>query len=107
MGVPRVKALMSPWRCEIHREPCAATTKRCAHWTGAVDPESLDPFNPGPLPCYTVLNPADIWDPIRAPKATVLYGAMYYGCDVVGVVELKVGKIKNYQAKVSGTVTVE
>ncbi len=77
-----------------------------AHWTGAVDPESLDPFNPGPLPCYTVLNPADIWDPIRAPKAIVLYGAMYYGCDVVGVVELKVGKIKNYQAKVSGTVTL-
>ena len=69
------------------------------------DPESLDPFYPGELPCYNVLNPADIWDPIRAPKAVTLKGALYYGCDVVGIVELKVGKpSKDMYAKVSGTV---
>ena len=74
--------------------------------SATVDPESIDPFNPGKLPCYDVLNPADIWDPIRAPKAVTLMGAAYYGCDVVGIVELKVGKLnKNRQAKVSGTVT--
>ena len=72
----------------------------------SVDPESLDPFNPGILPCYDVLNPADIWDPIQAPKAVTLRGAVYYGCDAVGIVELKVGKLKNRQAKVSGSVTL-
>jgi len=78
-----------------------------AQWTkNEIDPESLDPFDPGDLPCYDVLNPADIWDPFKAPKAVTLTGALYYGCDVVGIVELKVGKMKDYQAKVSGTVTL-
>ncbi len=78
-----------------------------AQWKRKViDPESLDPFDPGDLPCYDVLNPADIWDPFKAPKAVTLTGALYYGCDVVGIVELKVGKMKDYQAKVSGTVTL-
>lgn len=71
-----------------------------------IDPESLDPFYPGVLPCYDVLNPADIWDPIRAPKAVTLMGAAYYGCDVVGIVELKVGKLNNQKANVSGSVTL-
>ena len=72
-----------------------------------VDPESLDPFYPGEMTGYKVLNPADIWDPVIAPKATVLSGAVYYGNDVVGIVELKVGKLnKNRQAKVSGAVTM-
>ena len=71
-----------------------------------VDPESLDPFNPGELPCYEVLNPADIWDPLQITKAGSLFGAVYYGCDIVGVVELKLAKPKNYNSKASGSVTL-
>ena len=72
---------------------------------GTVDPEAVDPFYPGDLSCYQVLNPADIWDPFRASKAVTLMGVAYFCCDVVGIVELKIGKLKNYQGKVSGSVT--
>ena len=71
-----------------------------------VDPASIDPFNPGELPCYTVLDPASIWDPIKVTKATSLFGAVYYGCDIVGVVELKIGKPKKSETKLSGSVTL-
>ena len=71
-----------------------------------VDPGSIDPFNPGDLPCYTVLDPASIWDPIKVTKATSLFGAVYYGCDIVGVVELKIGKPKKSETKLSGSVTL-
>ena len=70
------------------------------------DYAGLDPFYPGEMPGYKVLNPADIRDPLQAPKAVTLLGALYYGNRIEGVIELKVGKMKNYQAKVSGTVTM-
>ena len=65
-----------------------------------------DSFYPGDLSGYRVLNPADIWDPFRASRAMTLMGAAYRGDSAVGVVELKVGKLKGREAKVSGTVTL-
>ena len=73
----------------------------------ALDPEAIDPLNPGDLPWYKVINASDIWDPIRTTKAETLRGAAYYGGEVVGIVELKVGKLsKNSTTKVSGSVTL-
>ena len=71
-------------------------------------PETIDPLNPGDLPWYKVINASDIWDPIYAPKAVTLRGAVYYGGDVVGTVELKVGKVNKNKSttKVSGSVTL-
>ncbi len=85
-----------------------------AHWQqaggggegGGVDPETIDPFDPGDLMCYQVISPRDISDPIVVTKAESLWGALYYGCDVVGIVELKLGKPKKGETKVSGSVTM-
>lgn len=72
----------------------------------AIDPETIDPSNPGDLPWYKVINARDIWDPVRVSKAETLRGALYYGAEVMGIVELKLGRIsKNGTSKVSGTVT--
>ena len=69
-------------------------------------PSVPDPVNPGTAPCYAVLNEGDITSPYVAGKP--LYGALYDSCDVVGIVELKLGKInaKKGTSKVSGAVTL-
>ena len=74
----------------------------------ALDPETIDPLNPGDLPWYAVINAKDIWDPIRTTKAETLRGVAYYGAEVVGVIELKVGKVnaKNKTTRVSGSITL-
>ena len=56
-------------------------------------------------PCYAVLNAVDITEPYAAPKAVTLHGAVFDGCDVVGIVELKLGKVnaKKKSSKVSGS----
>ena len=55
-------------------------------------------------PCYEMLNASDITAPYAAPKAVKLYGAVYDGCDVVGIVELKLGKVNaKGTSKVSGS----
>jgi hypothetical protein len=73
----------------------------------ALDPELIDPLNPGDLPWYTVLNARDISAPyIAQKKAETLRGAAYYGAEVMGVVELKIGKVSNKgTSKISGSVT--
>ena len=60
-----------------------------------------------PAPCYELIDESDIVAPYAAPKAVTLLGAAYDGCDVVGIVELKLGKVnaKKKTSKVSGSVT--
>ena len=69
-------------------------------------PSAPNPVNPGTAPCYVVLNEGDVTAPYVAGRP--LYGALYDGCDVVGIVELKLGKInaKKGTSKVSGAVTL-
>ena len=88
-----------------------------AHWTEeSVDPDPVDPgpvtpdpVNPDPVnpdvPCYVSLDAGAIVEPYSAPKAVKLRGAAYSGCDVVGIVELKLGKVnaKKQKSKVSGS----
>ena len=54
-----------------------------------------------------VMDAADIVAPYEAPKAVMLQGAVYDGGDVVGIVELKLGKVnaKMGTSKVSGSLT--
>ena len=75
-----------------------------AQWTKNSDP---GPVPPDPEPCYEVIDAGDIVEPYVAPKAVTLLGAVYDGCDVVGLVELKLGKVnaKKGTSKVSGNVT--
>ena len=56
-------------------------------------------------PGYEVLDAKDIVAPYAAPKAVVLQGVAYDGGAVVGVVELKLGKVnaKKGTSKVSGS----
>ena len=70
------------------------------------EPSVPDPVNPGTEPCYAVLNEGDITSPYVAGRS--LYGALYDSCDVVGIVELKLGKInaKKGTSRVSGAVTL-
>ena len=79
---------------------------------GTVDPVIPEPVTPSPgtvdpdtTVCYEVLNANDIKAPYSAPKAVTLRGAVYDGCDVVGIVELKLGKVnvKKGTSKVSGS----
>ena len=76
-----------------------------AHWT-----KQSTPVSPAPAPdgaCYDRLDAGDVVAVYSAPKAVTLRGAVYDGCDVVGVVELKLGKVngKKGTGKVSGSVT--
>ena len=71
-----------------------------------IDPEAVDPFYPGDMPCYQVINPQDIWDPLSMPSGGSLWGAVYHGCDVVGIIEVKVSKPKKGYYKVSVTMTL-
>ena len=78
--------------------------------SGPVAPEpGLGPVapEPGPGPCYQMLNESEITAPYAAAKAVTLMGAAYDGCDVVGIVELKLGKVnaKKKTSKASGSVT--
>ena len=99
-----------------------------AHWTEIVEPELTPMPEPDPeptpeptptpvptltptlepvAPCYEVIEAGDITAPYAVPKAATLMGAVYDGCDVVGIVELKLGKVneKKGTSKVSGSVT--
>ena len=71
---------------------------------GPVEPKPVEPEPvPEPGPCYQMLNEGDIAAPYAAAKAVPLKGAVYDGCDVVGIVELKLGKVsKQKTSKVSG-----
>ncbi len=74
-----------------------------AHWT-----RQSTPVPPGPGgDCYAPLDAGDVVAAYSAPKAVTLLGAVYDGCDVVGVVELKLGKVnvKKGTGRVSGSVT--
>ena len=70
------------------------------------------PPTPGPTPDpkpvtpgHEVIEASDVVDPYEAPKAVTLAGAVYDGNDLVGLVELKLGKVSKGNSKVSGTVT--
>ncbi len=73
------------------------------------DPVTPDPVTPDPVtpdgPCYVSREAGDIVEPYSAPKVVKLHGVAYSGCDVVGVVELKLGKVnpKKLTSKVSGS----
>lgn len=70
--------------------------------------EPVDPVTPDPVnPCYEMIEPDDVTEPYAAPKAVTLQGAAYDGCDLVGLVNLKLGKVnaRKKTSKVSGSVT--
>jgi len=76
---------------------------------GSVTPGSVTPgsVTPGPASgCYTFLDAGAITAPYVA--GNTLYGALYDGCSVVGIVELKLGKInaRKGTSRVSGAVTL-
>ena len=58
-------------------------------------------------PGYDYLGVNDIKSPYNVSRAVTIYGAAYYGNDVVGIVELKLGKVnaKKQTAKISGAFT--
>ena len=75
---------------------------------GGDDPGPTPGPGPDPEPCYEWLDIADVTEPYSAPSAVILHGAVYDGCDVVGIVELKLGKanVKKGTSKISGSVTL-
>ena len=77
-----------------------------AHWTeNGGGPDTPEP-EIEPTPCYEWLDMADVIEPYSAPSAVLLRGAVYDGCDVVGIMELKLGKEKKMSSKISGSVTL-
>lgn len=74
-----------------------------AQWTknGGGDTPGGGEVEP-PAPCYEMLEADDITTPYAAPKAVTLRGAVYDGCDVVGIVELKLGTWHVQSADVGG-----
>ena len=81
-----------------------------AQWTKNDDPAPVtpDPVTPDPVtPGYEVIAATDIVAPYEAPKAVRLQGVVYDGGKVVGIVELKLGKLNAMKktSKVSGSVT--
>ena len=65
-----------------------------------------DPGDPEPgTQCHVVLDASEIVEPYLVPKAMTLQGVVYDGCDVVGIVELKLAKVntKKKTGKVSGS----
>ena len=83
----------------------------CAHCGEVVYTEPIPKLEPDPEPepeppCYEALDAKDVTAPYAAPKAVVLRGVAYDGCDAVGIVELKLGKVnKKGTSKVSGSFT--
>ena len=72
------------------------------------EPVMPDPVAPAPVtPCNEALNASDITASYAALKAVKLQGVMYNGCSVIGIVELKLGKVnaKKGTSKVSGSLT--
>ena len=81
-----------------------------AHWTqgggGGQGGEGGGQGGGGSVtPGYEVLDAKDIVAPYAAPKAVVLRGVAYDGGEVVGVVELKLGKVSKGKSKISGSFT--
>ncbi len=81
-----------------------------AQWTknsGGPEPVTPVPVRPDPEPCYVALEAKDVTAPYAVPNAMKLYGVAYNGCDVAGIIELKLGKVnaKKKTSKVSGTLT--
>ena len=66
---------------------CRITVKQAAH--GAAE----------------FIDEKDIVAPYDVPKAATLQGALYGGDDIVGIVELKLGKVSKGKSRVSGSVT--
>ena len=78
----------------------------CARCGEVVYTEPIPKLEPEPEPvppCYEVMNAADIRAPYDVPKAVTVMGAAYNGCDVVGIVELKLGKVSKGSGKLSGS----
>ena len=72
----------------------------------ALTPVTPDPPAPEPSAlCYEALNESDIGASYMVKKSFALSGAVYDGCDVVGIVKLKLGKVKKGSSKISGSVT--
>ena len=82
------------------------------------DPVATDPVTPDPVatesvatdpvtPGYEVVDAMDIVAPYEAPKAVMLQGVVHDGGNVVGIVELKLGKVnaKKGTGRVSGSLT--
>ena len=94
------------WQIKVRQSSNASPTQD-------PDPVTSDPVTPVPVtpdlepaaPCYEVLNASDVTAPYAAAKAVTLQGVVYDGCDVVGIVELKLGKVSKGKGKVSGSVT--
>ena len=71
-------------------------------------PEPTPEPTPAPVtPGYEVIEATDIVAPYEVPKAVTVQGVVYDGSDVVGIVELKLGKVnaKKHTGKVSGSLT--
>ena len=51
-------------------------------------------MTPAPGPCYEKVEASEIETPYEVLSAQTVFGAVYSGCDVVGIVELKLGKVK-------------
>ena len=56
-------------------------------------------------PGYDVIDAKDITAPYDVPKAVTLQGVAYDGGKVVGIVELKLGKVSKGKSKISGSFT--
>ena len=77
------------------------------------DPVTPEPISPVPVtpepeaPAYEVIEVEDIVAAYKAPKAVTLKGAVFDDVGVVGIVELKLGKVnaKKGKSKISGSVT--
>ncbi len=69
----------------------------------ATESAATDPVTPG----YEVVDATDIVAPYEAPKAVMLQGVVHDGGNVVGIVELKLGKVnaKKGTSRVSGSLT--
>ena len=91
-----------------------------AQWTKNDDPDPVTsapvapaPVSPDPVATapvttgYEVVDAADIVAPYDVPKAVMVQGVVYDGGKVVGIVELKLGKVnaKKGTGKVSGSMT--
>ena len=75
---------------------------------GTPDPVTPDPVTPDPVtPGYEVIEATDVVAPYEVPKAVTLQGVVYDNGKVVGIVELKLGKVnaKKGTSKVSGSLT--
>ena len=80
-----------------------------AHWTENGGGEGGKPWvepEIEPTPCYEWFDIPDVTEPYSAPSAVLLHGALYDGCEVVGIVELKLGKVKKMSSKIAGSVTL-